>query len=109
MKIYVYKRQIIAFVAGTQWGIFLTFSQRSPIDLMIYSNLITLAAWAGLLFLPTASALALHGLCFLCLLFLDYYLYKSGILPHWYFFLRCLVTMIVVVTLMGLVIALLLT
>lgn len=104
-----YGALIIAFVAGTQWGLFLTFSERSPIDLMVYSNLLTLAAWAGLLFLPIAFALALQAVCFLCLLFLDHRLLISDIIPPWYFSMRRLVTSIVVVTLLALIIALVLT
>ena len=104
-----YAALIIAFVAGTQWGLFLTFSQRSPIDLMIHSNIVTLIAWMGLLFSPVVLALALQGLCFLYLLYLDRRLLLSGIIPQWYFSLRRLVTAIVVVTLLALIIALLLT
>jgi len=101
-----YAALIIAFLGGTQWGLFLVFSQKSPINLMVQSNLVTLIAWAGLLVLPVAGAVALHALCFLYLLFLDYRLFRSGILPLWYFSLRRLVTLIVIGLLLAMIAAL---
>ena len=101
-----YAALIIALLGGTQWGLFLVFSQKSPINLMVQSNLVTLIAWAGLLVLPAPGAIALHALCFLYLLFLDYRLFKSGILPLWYFSLRRLVTLIVISLLLAMIAAL---
>ena len=101
-----YAALIIAFLGGTQWGLFLVFSQKSPINLMVQSNLVTLIAWAGLLVLSVAGAVALHALCFLYLLFLDYRLFRSGILPLWYFSLRRLVTLIVIGLLLAMIAAL---
>ncbi len=97
-----YAALIIAFLSGTQWGLFLVVSGTSPVNLMIQSNLVTLAAWAGLLLLPATGTLVLDALCFAYLLFLDYRLFKSGILPLWYFSLRRLVTLIVVGALLAL-------
>jgi hypothetical protein len=101
-----YAALIIAFLGGTQWDLFLVFSQRSPINLMVQSNLVTLIAWAGLLVLPATGAIAVHALCFLYLLFLDYRLFKSGIIPLWYFSLRRLVTLIVISLLLAMIAAL---
>lgn len=101
-----YAALIIAFLGGTQWGLFLVFSKKSPINLMVQSNLVTLIAWAGLLILPATGAVALHALCFIYLLFLDYRLLKSGIIPLWYFSLRRLVTLIVVSLLLAMITAL---
>jgi hypothetical protein len=101
-----YAALIIAFLGGTQWGLFLVFSQKSPINLMVQSNLVTLVAWTGLLVLPVAGAVALHALCFLYLLLLDYRLFTSGILPLWYFSLRRLVTLIVISLLLAMIAAL---
>ena len=101
-----YAALIIAFLGGTQWGLFLVFSQKSPINLMVQSNLVTLIAWAGLLVLPATGAIAVHALCLLYLLFLDYRLFKSGIIPLWYFSLRRLVTLIVISLLLAMIAAL---
>ena len=100
-----YAALIIAFLGGTQWGLFLVFSQRSPINLMVQSNLVTLIAWAGLLVLPATGVITVHALCFLYLLFLDYRLFKSGIIPLWHFSLRRLVTLIVISLLLAMIAA----
>ncbi|NBR11257.1 MAG: DUF3429 family protein [Alphaproteobacteria bacterium] len=70
----------------------------------VKSNLVTLIAWAALLFLPNLGTLVLHGLCFLYLLFLDQSLFLRGYLPPWYYSLRRMVTVLVftlIVLLMG--------
>jgi hypothetical protein len=99
-----YAALIISFLCGTLWTQALKASDRALSPLLIKSNLVTLIAWAALLFLPNLGTLVLHGLCFLYLLFLDQSLFLRGYLPPWYYSLRRMVTVLVftlIVLLMG--------
>ena len=95
-----YAALIISFLSGTHWMQALKASDATLSPLLIKSNLVTLLAWAALLFLPNIGTLLLHALCFLYLFFLDHNLFKRGYVPQWYYTLRRSITLIVVSLLM---------
>lgn len=91
-----YATLIISFLSGTLWMQALKASDTTLSPLLIKSNIVTLVAWAALLFLPNNGTLALHALCFLYLFFLDHDLFKRGYVPRWYYTIRRTITLIVV-------------
>lgn len=83
-----YAAVIASFICGIHWAVFLFFAERSPVNLLLTSNLICLAAWAALL-LPLAwSALAVLMLCFISLLRIDRRLRDEQLIPAWFYRLR---------------------
>jgi SAM-dependent methyltransferase len=94
-----YSAIIIAFLAGIHWACFLFFANTCPRPLLLTSNLVALLAWLGLLAPQAPWSMLLHILCFLYLLVLDHRLQQAGILPAWFYRLRCRATSIVVLSL----------
>ena len=95
-----YAALIIAFLSGTLWMQVFKAAGSSLLPLLLKSNVVTLVAWGAWLFGSQRSVLALHGACFLYLLFLDHRLWKAGHLPQWYYSVRRGVTLIVVTSLL---------
>ena len=91
-----YATLIISFLSGTLWMQALKASDTTLSPLLIKSNIVTLVAWAAVIFLPNNGTLALHALCFLYLFFLDHDLFKRGYVPRWYYTIRRTITLIVV-------------
>ena len=94
-----YAAVILSFLCGIHWAVFLFFSEKSPINLLITSNILALLAWGSLLYTDHKMALALQALCFLVLFALDFKLHRVGIMPEWFFPLRRNATIIVVLCL----------
>lgn len=91
-----YAAVITAFISGSHWALFLSFSNRCHGNLLISSNVITLFAWAALLMPDPKNALVIFSLCLLYLLVLDYRLKQAQVIPTWYYVLRHNATAIVV-------------
>lgn len=94
-----YSATIISFLSGIHWAVYLFFSEKSPRNLLITSNAVTLLAWASLLVKQEFITLLLQSLCFLYLLALDLRLRDADILPQWFYDLRVNATVIVVLCL----------
>ena len=96
-----YGLAIASFLAGAHWGTFLYHRERSPTNLFLTSNAIVLAAWSTFLINAPAISLFVLVLAFLYLLFIDFRLFKAGLLIDYYFALRRNVTAIVVICLIA--------
>ena len=93
----LYGLAIVSFIAGSHWGTYLYNRESSPSNLFLTSNAVVLAAWAAFLFtLPVLTEFVLL-LAFLYLLFVDYNLYRAGVIAPFYFRMRRNVTVIVCV------------
>jgi hypothetical protein len=83
-----YAAVIAAFICGIHWAVFLFFADRSPVNLLLTSNLICLTAWAGLLLSGTSAASLIFIGCFIGLLAIDSRLRAAGLIPPWFYRLR---------------------
>lgn len=98
-----YGAVIVAFLSGIHWGLYLTVKRKPKVNLFISSNVLTLVAFAALLFMPQTIAYLLLILCFLGLLALDGQLNAAQIFPRWFYDLRRNATVIVVLSLLILI------
>lgn len=94
-----YAAVIISFIAGTHWGVSLLTENTAR--LLIWSNIITLAAWAGLSIPDVMLSALTMIICLSLLLWIDFKLYKSGIHPKWYIILRAAITLGVIICLLA--------
>lgn len=94
-----YSVLIIAFMAGTHWGINLKGAYKRTI--FIASNVLTLLAWFSALLLTPPSAVVVFIICFAALLCIDYVLLKQTYIPTSYFNLRLLITLSVNIILLA--------
>ena len=90
-----YAFAIGSFVCGSHWGIYLIKS--SSINLLITSNICTLALWVVFLYLKNYELF--FSIIFSLLLLIDFLLYKSSIISINYFSIRIIITLIVVLCL----------
>ena len=93
LVILTYGAVIASFIAGIHWGLYLF--KNPPLNLFIYSNIITLAAWANLYFVPTLGAIILI-ICFAILLVIDRQLAENNIIEDWFYSLRIRISTIVI-------------
>lgn len=94
-----YAGVIIAFVCGIHWTVYLFIAEKCPINLLISSNVIALAAWLSLLIRSAHTTYIMQLSCFGVLLLLEYKLVKIAILPEWFWQLRRNATLIVCLSL----------
>jgi Protein of unknown function (DUF3429) len=94
-----YAAVIISFIAGTHWGVALLTEDTG--SLLIWSNIITLAAWAGLSLPIVILSVQTMIICLCLLLWLDFKLYKAGLHPKWYITLRGTITLGVIICLLA--------
>ena len=90
-----YAFAIGSFVCGSHWGMYLIKS--SSINLLITSNICTLALWVVFLYLKNYELF--FSIIFSLLLLIDFLLYKSSIISINYFSIRIIITLIVVLCL----------
>jgi len=95
LALFAYGAVIISFLCGIHWAIFLFFSQNCPRNLLFYSNAISLLGWLSVLPVMSYLTFALQIFCFLYLLILDLELYRSTVIPLWFFHLRLNATIVV--------------
>lgn len=95
----VYGLVIAAFMAGAHWGQHLSVNGFWAKALPIVSNIIALSLWVGFLYLSFPALMAILVCTFMVLLGVDSFLWKQGVIPHEYFKVRCIVTVLVVVSL----------
>ena len=91
----IYSLSIISFVCGSHWGIFLT-NNTLKINLFIFSNLLTILSFSGILFLKIDYFFLLQVLILVALLVIDLYIYRQNITLKKYINSRIFITIIVV-------------
>lgn len=94
----IYSLSIISFICGSHWGIFLT-NNNLKVNLFFFSNFLTISSFFGILFLIKNYFFLLQILILIILLLIDFYIYKQNITQKKYFYLRVLITTLVVVCL----------
>ena len=94
-----YGLAIVSFMAGVNWGQYLTFKEKPKLNLFLISNIITLLCWFSF-FLISSSGFFLNLIfSFLSLLAVDYNLKQLDLIEAKYFQTRIKVTMIVCISL----------
>lgn len=96
----VYALVISSFLSGSLWGGHLQSRGVLSIYLPVLSNILAIFLWFGFLLLDFKNLIFLFIFAFIILLIVDYYLFKNKLITHHYFRTRCLVTIIVVISLM---------
>ena len=95
----IYSLVITTFMAGSHWGQHLNLDNKWSYYLPKLSNVLIIALFLGFLVLPFKLLLAAFIATLLILLVIDKKLVQHGLITKQYFHTRCLVTAIVVVTL----------
>jgi hypothetical protein len=93
----LYAALIISFIAGIQWGIFLTHDTR--LNLFIHSNIATLIAWFSIIFLSHLTVFILVS-CFVYLWAVDRVSYKGMDGLKWFCDLRDRASLLVILILL---------
>lgn len=87
---------ILMFMAGTLWGIQVVAPQKVNPNLLIASNVVVLATWAALWFVPFNEAALLFAIGFGVLLWLDHRAAEAGATDKAYGTMRARVSGIVI-------------
>lgn len=96
----VYGLVISSFMAGSHWGQHLHMHKElSGLSLAILSNIIAILLWFGFLVLSFSMLMVMLATAFVVLLIIDYRLFKMGLITCHYFRTRCLVSAIVIASL----------
>jgi len=93
--VHVYAAIIASFICGIHWGVALFAPERLAPRLFVLSNVLALLAWLAAL-LPPGPGFLLLGAIFAALLLVDAKLWRSGLLPGWFWHLRAAITAVVV-------------
>ena len=96
-----YSVVIISFLSGLHWQTGLTLDKNGT-WLIISSILTSLMAWFIFIFSATGIDFILYAGIFLLLLAIDFILYKKKHIADWFITLRCIVTGVVIYTLLNL-------
>lgn len=98
----VYALVITSFMAGSHWGqhLYLEARDAKNIYLPVFSNIVALVLWASFLMLPFGPLMGICSAAFIFLLLIDRVLLRQGLITRHYFQTRCLVTSLVVATLL---------
>ena len=94
-----YGLAIAAFMAGVHWGTYIYKSQDEPgvpLNLLVTSNVITVAVWLAYALTPVSVSIAVTGVAFMLLLLVDHRLAGAGLITPAYWQLRRNVTLLVV-------------
>lgn len=89
---------IASFMAGCHWGQHLNLSNKWNLYLPLSSNIIAVTLWICFLLFPFAPFLVVLAISFTLLLFIDKQLLQIGLISGHYFHTRCIVTFIVITT-----------
>ena len=101
-----YGAVIAAFIAGIHWAVHLFFAARAPLNLLITSNVLALAAWLALLLPVGPLPLLLLAAVFAALLAVDRALQRAQLIPAWFYRLRIQASAMVSLCLLVLAVAL---
>lgn len=95
----VYSLIIASFMAGTHWGQHLRQPDKWSIFLSVTSNIVAILLWLFYLMLPFEGFLIAVAVIFALLLLIDKNLFETNIIIQPYYQTRCVVTLIVVISL----------
>ena len=90
---------ITSFMAGSHWGQHLNLSGKWEISLPALSNINAILLWLAYIIFSFKVLLFVFVVSFLVLLSIDKILFQSNLISHKYFRTRCLVTLIVILSL----------
>ena len=90
---------IVIFMSGVHWGICLSSKQSNLTYLLLTSNAISILSWLAFLIVSTPIIFILFSVAFLSLLIIDIRLYSQEVIPKHYFITRCVVTTVVITSL----------
>jgi hypothetical protein len=90
---------ITSFLAGSHWGQHLVLSKKWVIYLPLLSNINAVLLWGCFLILPFKTLLCVFIFSLLILLGIDKKIYEEDIISYKYFKTRCLVSLIVILSL----------
>ena len=93
-----YGLAILSFMAGVHWGQYLS-GVRSQLNLLVSSNVLTVAAWLGYAIFPSVVFAIALAVLFGLLLVVDFKLAAEGALTPYYMRTRALVTALVAASL----------
>jgi hypothetical protein len=96
-----YGAVIAAFIAGIHWAVHLFYGDKAPINLLISSNVLALAAWGALLLPAGPGPFRLLVVVFLALVLIDRRLHRVGLIPDWFYRLRLQASAAVSLCLLG--------
>lgn len=94
-----YSAVIISFLCGMHWGLCLSATGDFKINLLLSSNIMALLAWASLLVEIIVLQYIIQIICFASLFIIDYWLHKGNIIPTWFYQLRKVITLVVILSL----------
>lgn len=100
-----YAAVIAAFIAGIHWAVHLFFGDRAPMNLLVSSNVLALAAWGALLLPAGPWPFRLLIPVFLALVLIDRRLARAGLIPAWFYRLRLQASAAVTLCLLGMAVA----
>lgn len=95
----IYGLVIASFMAGIHWGQHLKWTDRWSIYLPITSNLNVVLLWVLYLTVPFKLFSIALDVTFLVLLLIDKKLFKASIITQHYYYIRCIVTLVVIISL----------
>jgi hypothetical protein len=94
---------ILSFMAGVEWGTYMTSPLKPRLNLLLISNVVALAAWASFLMVDGRTLFACDAVLFALLLLVDVSSKRAGLIAPWFFRLRLSATIIVEACLMTLI------
>lgn len=100
-----YGAVIAAFIAGIHWAVHLFFGDKAPVNLLISSNVLALAAWGALLLPAGPGPFRLLVVVFLALVLIDRRLHRAELIPDWFYRLRLQASAAVSLCLLGMAVA----
>ncbi len=96
----IYCLLISSFLAGSHWGLHLQIKHKYlSTYLPILSNLIVIAVWFSFMLFDFPNLMKIFVLVFIILLIIDYNLLKIHAIKKNYFHTRCIVSAIVIISL----------
>lgn len=95
----VYSLVIASFMAGSHWGQHLNISNKWRLYLPSFSNINAVILWISFLVFPFQILMYIFMLSFLLLWWIDKKLYNDNIIEKEYFYTRCFITFIVILSL----------
>lgn len=101
-----YALVIVVFMSGIHWGTYLCDERSNSLNLLIASNVITVFSWLAFLVLSPLFVFTFYALAFIILLFIDFKLFSLDVITKHYLFTRCVVTSIVVASLITIALSL---
>lgn len=95
----IYGLVIASFMNGAHWGQHLRLTDKWSVYLPVTSNINAILLWLSYLMLPFKGFLIVLTVIFTVLLLIDKNLFQANIITQPYYQIRCVITLIVVISL----------